>query len=329
MSDRAELLCRLPGADFCPPEAWLLGVATAPSPGAATARAKDTAAAVDEFASRYWSLTPSDRREQWDQLSSQPADLPTKAFLEHLKKGLDVGPVSAADPRAAELSAVARELFALRPRPRAVRRAAWLDTRDPQADWQAAVGALWATDNDAAELDPQLVAFLDAPSPPPVSVESWGGPSSGGFAASQRYVRADRSSRYADRDNMSAQAGGSWLPRLGLAGVAVLVLGLARVIFGCAGGSTSSYSPSYSPGYNAPQYKYEPPRYTPPTFQRFDPPKFERDLTKPEFSGIEISACERYEKTMSGGMPPRYPQWVAAGRPKAPPPRPYTPPPRP
>jgi hypothetical protein len=200
---------------------------------------------------------------------------------------------------------MARELFTLRPRPRAARRLAWLDNRMPSVNWPDAVGRFWATDAPAADLDPSLVAFLDDESPPPTAVEA---------ATPPRATRSyrdddDRPRPYRRREPVreSSSGGSPWAGRLGIGGAVFGILLVVRIIAACAGASkTPSYSPSYTPAYTYP---------TPPTF-RFEPPP-EKKPARAEFNTIEVLRFQQYERSKTGPEPDRYYLWVAAGRPKA------------
>ena len=291
---RTAFLRQLPDADFCPREAWVqavnarAGTMAAVTADARSAQAHDTAAAVDEFAERYWTLPTDERRARWERLSARPADAPTAAFLKHLESGLGVVPAPVADPIAAEVGAVARELFALRPRPRAVRRATWLGTRDHQVNWEEAVGRLWGADAASAELDPPLVTFLDNPSPPPTAVE----PS----MASQ--YRPAYTTRDADSGREDPEQPTKRLPLAGAGGLgcgAFVVIAIIRVVIG----GLSSVS---GPKPVTPPYQY-------PTSVPTHP-----NLT---FSEAEIRTFEQYKVGSGGPLPPRYAQWLLAGKPKA------------
>ncbi len=350
MTARADFLRGLPAADFCPPERSA-GIATGrpPTADALAHQTAETAVAVDEFAAGYWALPPHDRRAEWERLAARPADAPTTAFLTHLKRGL-TAELTAAPPDAhvGELAAMSRELFTLRPRPRSVRRMAWLDTRDGTADWPAAVGRLWTTDSTAAELDPPLVTFLDDPSAPPASVKEWGVPRAHSVN-SPTYGRAhtvgsERSGYAPDRarrrqaDPEPASGGSPWLGRLGIGGVLLAISIIGRIIFGCAGAGSQvpSNSPSYSPRYT-PTYSpsYTMPTYTLPTYTPSYTPRYtlSTDVPPPDYftrptlnygnttiySADEVRAFEEYRATPPprGVMPPRYAQWLLSGRPAA------------
>lgn len=327
MTARADFFRNLPSSDFCPPEGAVADAVGRPLTADSLARrTADTAEAVDEFAAGYWNLDPADRQAEWKRLAARPADAPTTAFLTHLKGGLKVGPTSPAadDFVVGELSGLCRELFTLRPRARATRRLAWLDTRESTVDWSAAVGKLWATDPATAELDPPLVAFLDDESPPPTSVRANGlreahSIDSGAYGRAYT-VDTETAGRGSGRPRRrrepveeSSSGSSPWLGRLGIGGVVVVIIIIIRVVAACAGASrsptnTPSYSPSYTPSYSQPTFSV-------PTF-RSVPPAGGVEFT---FTVDEVRRFEAYRTapTPKGMLPLRYLDWIRCGRPAA------------
>jgi hypothetical protein len=329
MTARSDFLRNLPASDFCPPEGAAATAGGLPVTADALARrTADTAEAVDEFAAGYWSMATADRRAEWGRLAARPADAPTAAFLKHLKKGLNVGPPVAppGDPAVAELSDVARELFALRPRPRGVRRLAWLDARDRTVNWQDAVGRFWHADATAAEFDPPLVAFLDEQTPPPTTVgastpgraDTVHSPSPGPaytVDTTTDYQRQARRRREAG--DTSAGGGSPWFGRLGIGGAVVVIIVIVRVVAACAGMGTKTspnYSPSdtpaYTPGYTLPTWPVSTREPFPTRRAADDGPTF-------TFTADEVRACEVYHLTKTGQPPSRYALWLACNRPPA------------
>lgn len=326
MTARADFFRNLPSSDFCPPEGAVADAVGRPLTADSLARrTADTAEAVDEFAAGYWNLDPAERQAEWTRLAARPADAPTTAFLTHLKGGLKVGPTSLAadDFVVGELSGLCRELFTLRPRARATRRLAWLDTRESTVDWSAAVGKLWATDPATAELDPPLVTFLDAESPPPTSVRANGlreahSIDSGAYGRAYT-VDTETAGRGSGRPRRrrepveeSSSGSSPWLGRLGIGGVVVVIIIIIRVVAACAGASRSpTNTPSYTPSYTLPTYSI-------PTFRYSTAPNVQTGLTV-IFNTQELRAFEAYEALPNGNgpKPPRYDLWVQCRRPSA------------
>lgn len=206
----------------------------------------------------------------------------------------------AADPAVTELAAAVRELFTLRPRPRAVRRAEWLDARSGQTDWQEVVGRLWATDAATAELDLPLVTFLAAASPPRTSVPAELDPPPSSYEPAYTVTSSAAGS--------SGQAAGTRTGSV-LGDRALLGCGMVAVVFvlrflvlGCAGLTN-------------------PPPLTPSNTPRLSPPMHQPrpDDGGPRGDGFtedEVRLFEYYDRTGGGGMPPRYQMWVMLNRPK-------------
>jgi hypothetical protein len=130
-ASRAALFRDLAGHGFVPQESWPLavndriGTALPVTPAAETAASRAVEAEADAFAEEFWELPPGVRRRRWADLSARATAGPTAAFLAHLERGLDVAVVPRPDPAAESVAGIARELFVLRPRPKAVRRMAW------------------------------------------------------------------------------------------------------------------------------------------------------------------------------------------------------------
>lgn len=159
---RAAFLRKLADADFAPPEGWVaavnrLGGANVPlSPDAVADAADAVRDEVDAFAAAFWSLTPEVRRATWSDLHARCPAGPTAAFLLHLEIGLSAPTAPLPDPATEELAAFARELFVLRPRPRAVRRGEWLSEH-------AAAGPALTAAARRIEVDVPALAVLDRP----------------------------------------------------------------------------------------------------------------------------------------------------------------------
>lgn len=121
---------------------------------------------VRAFAANFWTLPPAERLTAWADLSRRATGERAAAALLALEPGLDVDADPLPDPGAEELAALARALFVLPPRERAIRRNEWLAAR-------ASDGALWPQVIAAfaelrrlaparAALDPQLGVALAA-----------------------------------------------------------------------------------------------------------------------------------------------------------------------
>lgn len=164
---RSALLRSLADAHFLPPEAQVvrLGAAaglTVPQTEEARLHTRNLySEQIDEFAKEYWSLTPDERRRRWQELAVESWGGPGVRHLRHLEAGLSVeSDANVADSQVAELAAILRELFALRPRVRTARRWEWLVERDPTTNWHDVARTLRDRDEATARLDPPLLDAL-------------------------------------------------------------------------------------------------------------------------------------------------------------------------
>jgi hypothetical protein len=186
---RAAFLRRLPREDFVPPPALVraarcLGVGPAAAPRDARARAEASRAEedavrteIEDFADRYWKLSPAERRACWDALSERAAfSLALRARLQGLEAGLDVaGPELPpdADPHLVEL---ARQVCAIYVLPLGPRVRAWQSLRREMRprlrDWKFTARRLLDRYPSVAALQGDAVEKLAAPEvlthlPPP------------------------------------------------------------------------------------------------------------------------------------------------------------------
>lgn len=149
---RAALLRRLPRDGFVPPDDA--------APWSRAARAAAFAAEVEAFAAAFWALAPDARRERFNALRERRYG-PAAARLAELESGLDVEGTTPRGREETALTGIARELFVLRPRERARRRAAWLAGLGLERDtWEAAARAMAFADPVGARLDPPLFTRL-------------------------------------------------------------------------------------------------------------------------------------------------------------------------
>lgn len=118
----------LPTADFVPSQESVAAVNTLA--GLAVPVAADTTPSlseeVEEFAGRYWSLTPSERLAQWLALSTRRPDDRAAERLLALQPGLDIPVTPVTDQRMEEVLALVRDLYLLPPRQRSLKRNEWL-----------------------------------------------------------------------------------------------------------------------------------------------------------------------------------------------------------
>ncbi len=302
---RAAFLRRLAAEDFAPPEATvaaanaLTGADLPLTPDAVAAEAEAFRGEVETFAADYWSLPPADRRARWADLSVRCRDGQTAAYLRHLEGGLGVEAVPQSDPAAEELAGLVRELFLLRPRPRAVRRAEWLAARSAnEASWADAVRRLRTEAPAIVSLDPSLIDRLEPATwtPAAVPADAWRPSEPVSDEGMHRAIDEFRQRRAA-----SEQAAGRRRregPKLtpGWSGAAVALL---FIIVRCAGLSSSSREASSPARPDAPVYRQ-------PATPQAPPPGYD-DLT---FTRQELESFLRYDPKSGEPAPPRYSEWL-------------------
>jgi hypothetical protein len=247
---RAAFMARLPDEDFVPPLRWqqayrILGADSAAPAVAAQALADEEGrlrSEVECFAVEFWQLDGERRRQRWQELFATCASIPVLAArLRALEPGLKVGSAAlASDAATGALVEALRELFVLRPLPRAIRRQEFLqklgadETRRMEKAARELRGTPWAA------LDLELIEQLTSWSYRAELRPKMRRQREKAAAAAAAAERASSTSR-------SSGAGWSWAWVL----VAVSVVRL------CAGGF------NHTPSYNSPSY-------TVPTFRKID-----------------------------------------------------------
>ncbi len=170
---KRELLARLPGVDFVPPDEWLDGLAALPpSERSLRSAARESERAIDEFAREYWKLGPLERRVRWTELKGLKPNSTSAAFIEHLERGLDLESLLPRDPLFDSFVNALSEAYLLRPRARAVYRLVWSHhpNRPWASGWTGAILGLRRSEPELAVLEGDVgpVAF-------PIPLDSWPG----------------------------------------------------------------------------------------------------------------------------------------------------------
>jgi hypothetical protein len=177
---RAAWLRRLPEEDFVPSSElrWALAalLRRQPERGWET-RADEAASAAEEerlrgeveaFAEQFWYMPADERRRRWQELTDRCAFTPTlRARLSLLESGLAVDShAPSEDARVVELADHMRELFVLRPGPRArARRAILRRMKDDRKEWKAAVRRLRRACPTLASLGNDLLDKINTATP--------------------------------------------------------------------------------------------------------------------------------------------------------------------
>ncbi|MBM3983520.1 MAG: hypothetical protein FJ304_25265 [Planctomycetes bacterium] len=265
---------------------------------------------VRAFAANFWAVPPAERLTAWADLSRRVTGERSAAALLALEPGLDVPADPLPDPGAEELAALARALFVLPPRERAIRRNEWLAVR-------ASDGALWPQVIAAfaelrrlaparAALDPQLGVTLTATFD---RAALYAGhttttrPESEATAADRARVAMkmrDYKERVAARNGDSRtldECDSANAKRVYFWGIAIAFV---VVLSMCVSSSCGK-------------------RSTPAT--RLDIPKNIDGFPRTTFTPEQIESYQHYERETEAGREPRIPSgyanWVRAGRPSA------------
>jgi hypothetical protein len=277
------------------------------------------AAAVEDFAQRFWALPPAERREEWAALGAGVRPGPVAERLAALRAGLDVTADPVPDAAAEEVAGVARELFVLPPRARAVRRNEWLVANAARhAELVRGAGALGHLAPAVARLDPQLMrrlsptfdaaAFAAAASEgtlegfierdPVESARSWYGSES----PTEHLVRTTSAAqRAAAASGGGSGCGGPWI-------AVVIVVTILRGLMSLS----SNRAPDPAPVTLPPGGSYRP---APPPEYRPRPEGTRTPSGSVYFSVTEIANYRSYEQLPRRDPPPRYDDWVRCGRP--------------
>jgi hypothetical protein len=179
---RAAWLRLLPEEDFVPLSEWrwsLVALLRRESERGLEARADEAAAReeedslrdeVEDFAEGFWGLPAEARRQRWQELTARCAFAPAlRARLRQLGPGLDVQSFpreGEEDTRVVELAGHLRDLFVLRPQPRACDRQALLRRMEEEREqWREAGGRLRRAYPALASLGSDLLDELAILSP--------------------------------------------------------------------------------------------------------------------------------------------------------------------
>jgi len=172
---RAAFLQCLLAAGFVPPPEWVTAIRTitgapvAENEGIVAEPAQfhdgeqQLRAEIDEFARRFWTLSPGDRRAEWQTFLGRCDGYPALAArVRRLEPGLDVAAVPSTETTdVAELAREVQELFVLGPAERAARRRELLDDRLQRfAEAEAAARRLRKQRPNVAALEPVYVKRL-------------------------------------------------------------------------------------------------------------------------------------------------------------------------
>ena len=305
-------LATLPRHEFVPPgdavAAFnaLADVSVPPDPDGETEPGLSVAERVEDFARQFWSLAPAERAAEWMALSRQARDAAASRLLA-LQPGLEVATHALSDPDAEEVAVLARELFLLPPRERAVRRNEWLlANASRHGELAQAVKPITRLRPDLVALDPQLFARLTGPfDANTFASAARAEPLYGVEPAETEITELPTPAIQAVRESRARQGEGGW------SGSWIFIFGMIMLVRACAsvtGPDSNSPNPVII---KLPERKYEIPN------TRFDSPKL--DSAAPVvFTHEQVAKFVTYERNnMTGFTPASYWDWVRSGRPGA------------
>jgi hypothetical protein len=278
---------------------------------------------VEEFARRYWESVPADRLAVWLTLCTRSPDDPTANRLLTLQAGLELPGTPFPDSKIEQVAAIARELYVLPPRERAIRRNQWLLANAARHNELVATAAAIKKDfSTLAALDPDLFSRLT----PQFHVALFAEAATASPLAERPYIPPKPISpppakpaplrpkiKYSPKSarpipNRDKAVGFIVIMMLFLAGKAFLLLMDPH--------SSTSQTPYYVPPKN-PDNPFNGPRLPK------SPPQGSLDKTGPVhyFTEMQVLAFQKYEEDVILGLNPqapvRYSDWVKQGKPPA------------
>jgi hypothetical protein len=263
---------------------------------------------VEEFARRYWSLAPEDRLTAWLALNARSPDDSTATRLLTLEAGLKLPGTPFLDSAAERIVAIARELYVLPHRERAIRRNEWLLANAARHKELIAIAATLQKSQAAfAALDPVLFArlspqfdarvFANAATASPLPERS--------HSPSEPIVYHPPIPRQETPNPRHSGSFNGWTLAIG----AVLSLAF-RVLFLPPDGTTTTPKPFSAPP-SSPEYRY-------PIPDSSKTPLMPNSGSRNYFTPAQVEQCLEFEKKgMKDPVPLHYPAWVLACKPKA------------
>ena len=297
-------LAKLPDADFAPePDSVaafnsLAGLAV-PNDADATPTLREE---VEEFARRYWSLAPAERMASWLTLSSRSPDDATAERLVSLQTGLELPGTPFPNAATEQVIAIVRELYALSPRERSIRRNRWLLFNAHRHNELVAIAAEIQKNQPAwANLEPVLMtrltarfdarAFLDAATTTPQPERREETPEGLAYPSLAKYYTTPAPER-----KPASEA--SKTPDRAVIGILCFLLFLASKFFGVLGGCSHT----------------SPPLPEVPQAQR----DYSALLESRYYTREQVDKFRDYEQNKDTGKqaPPYYTTWCLAGKPE-------------
>jgi hypothetical protein len=274
---------------------------------------------IEQFARDYWSLEPAERLAEWRNLTQRAGDAANGERLADLQAGLKLTVNALPDQATDSVAALARELFVLPARERAIRRNGWLlRNASRHNELMAEAQAIQREQPKLAALEPLLFARLSAHFDAPAFAR--------GAKASPIEARAEASlepivyappQAAAPTPSKPERTRGSdglpawqWIVLFSFA-VQMLIHVSGRMLV-----SGSLNTPPSTPTKPLP-----PPSGDNAVWDRTIAKMVAEDRTKPGpimwYTSHEVDQFVKYDLNPSGPAPPLYVEWVNNGKPKA------------
>ncbi len=310
----SAFLSELPKTDFVPPTHSVAALNSLMGLGLAIDADNNSTLQkeVEEFAQRYWELTPVDRLAEWLTFCTRSPDDPTANRLLVLKAGLELPGTPFPDSPIEQIAAIARELYVLPPRDRAIRRNEWLLANASSSKGLIATAAAIKKNHPAiAALDPDLITrltsnfnlalFTEAATTSPLPERPYSPSKPLVFPA----PKTPHLKLKAKRTPTSTRPFFTLNRVVGSMVFVVMFLALFKLLV--LHPSSNEYQ-RQTPFMNSENL-----------IEKLESPKGNVDKSGDYyyFNETEVKACQNYAEGHIAEAPPRYSDWVSAGKPAA------------
>jgi hypothetical protein len=267
---------------------------------------------VEEFAQRYWTMTPPDRLAIWLALSTRGPNDETAERLVTLQSGLEIPGSPLPNPEEERIAAIARLLYVLPPRERAIRRNVWLLANAVQhTELIEAADAIRKNHPTLVHLDSDLFERLG-----PRFNSGLFADTATTFPLPEAAYASPRPIIYPLPTHSKPPTKASNKPASSVYVILVCMGVMLLLAFKFGSNTSSSYDSSTKPRQVPSYQRYE--RETERTFKemnRFSETWESHSVTV--FTQSQVDAFEVYDRDRSTSAPPYYTDWVWAGKPKA------------
>jgi hypothetical protein len=274
---------------------------------------------VEEFARQYWVLVPGERMKAWLTLCTRSPDDPTANRLLTLQSGLELPGTPFPDTKIEHIAAIARELYVLPPRERAIRRNEWLLANTKRHGELIATAAAMKKDHPAfAALDPDLITrltpqfhvalFADAATTLPLPERPYSPPKPIPYPSLKSPSFIPKIKRAPIRARTMPRRDKAFLA------LALSMVFVAFYVFLKFGENGTSSSPGY---YSVPSTNSDQMYNVLESPGTITQGNVNKAMDYYYFTDAEVTAFKEYDSGLRKYMPPRYTDWKIAGLPAA------------